>query len=243
MKKYLIFVAAFLILFSTDGISDQKQVIEKLREGKIKLTLDDLKALVVSEPDSIIIDARGPKAFSAGHIPSAINIPGWDIETNLYKVPDKEKMIICYCDGSGCSVSYLLADVLKKRGYVKVAVYDGGIRDWKVKNIPLIDSTQNNLPLINHGDLSLLLNTGAPILIFDTRAGPILNTIKGAGHTPYNKLNLNTPGLPEKKDQLIVLFGSTPIDPSPYLAAKTLRQMGYSNIYLYKPGFSGWKSW
>lgn len=244
MKKHLALILVCILFFAVNASADNNEIVAQLRQGKLKLSLDDLFALISSNPDCVVIDSRGPKAYARGHIPTAINIPGWEIETNLYKIPDTESMIVCYCDGSGCSVSYLLADTLKKKGYTQVAVYDGGVRDWESINFPLVSTDLENWPKISGPDLKLLSDSGAPAFIIDTRAGGYFfsGSIKGAKSAPLSTINEDLPILPKDKSRMIVLFGLNRIDSTPYAAAKILSGLGYTNILIYGPGVSGWKA-
>ncbi len=95
----------------------------------------------------VIVDARSPAEYNAGHIPGAVNL-NW-ITTNLNKdgtfksaeelkklyeskgvTPDKE--IITYCvTGTRSSNTFLvLKEIL---GYPNVKNYDGSWNEWKVK--------------------------------------------------------------------------------------------------------------
>ncbi|NOZ62318.1 MAG: rhodanese-like domain-containing protein [Calditrichaeota bacterium] len=88
---------------------------------------------IISENKALLIDAREEVEFQAGHLPNAINIPYeryFEFEEIIQKLPH-DKWLVCYCDGSPCDLGTLLAEELKLRDFAKVAVYEGGLNDWK----------------------------------------------------------------------------------------------------------------
>ncbi|MEZ4226089.1 MAG: rhodanese-like domain-containing protein [Polyangiaceae bacterium] len=93
----------------------------------------------LSDPNVILIDARGPNEFSAGHIPGAKNV---DWTTNvtggvlkskaevqaLYADVPKTATVVTYCQtGTRASVAYF---ALRWLGYPDVRLYDGSWAEW-----------------------------------------------------------------------------------------------------------------
>jgi rhodanese-related sulfurtransferase len=46
------------------------------------------------------------------------------------QLPDKSARIVVYCDGGECQASRALAEELRRQGYGKVTLYEGGKQDW-----------------------------------------------------------------------------------------------------------------
>jgi 3-mercaptopyruvate sulfurtransferase SseA len=62
-----------------------------------RVSVEDTIAAVQSG-EAIVVDVRSAQAFQAGHVPGALSVPLFDIETNPAGVGlDKEKWIITYC--------------------------------------------------------------------------------------------------------------------------------------------------
>ena len=89
----------------------------------------EAKALMDSESDYIIIDARTQEEFDAGHISGAIMIPEYEIADRAEKeLPNKDQLILVYCRSG--RRSKIAAEELVKLGYTNVKEF-GGIIDWE----------------------------------------------------------------------------------------------------------------
>jgi rhodanese-related sulfurtransferase len=94
---------------------------------------------LVSQQQAMLLDARTPAEYEAGHLPGAMLLPFdllYDYEQQINELP-KDKWLICYCEGPPCDLGELLAKELLLRGFQKVAVYQDGVNDWK-KSYPVI---------------------------------------------------------------------------------------------------------
>ena len=90
---------------------------------------DEAKALMDSESDYIIIDARTQEEYDAGHIPGAILIPEYEIAARAEaELTDKHQLILVYCRSG--RRSKIAAEELVKLGYTNVKEF-GGIIDWQ----------------------------------------------------------------------------------------------------------------
>jgi rhodanese-related sulfurtransferase len=102
---------------------------DTLPEGMSKdiRTPEGLRALVErKDPRFVIVDVRSPEEYAAGHIPTAINIPG-GVTADMKDPPAKDKYMVVYCHGgrkSPAAGEKMLAD-----GYKQVFVW-GGILGW-----------------------------------------------------------------------------------------------------------------
>ena len=98
-----------------DGLGKEIRTPEGLR-----------KVIERKDPRFVIVDVRPPADYAAGHIPTAINIPG-GITADIQAPPSKDKYMVLYCHGgmkSPAAGDKMLAD-----GYRHVFVW-GGILNW-----------------------------------------------------------------------------------------------------------------
>jgi rhodanese-related sulfurtransferase len=92
---------------------------------------DTLKKKIDRNEDFALLDARILKSYEKEHIIGAISLPVSGAESRAeIIIPDKNKEIIVYCSSEHCHTSVFLAEILVDLGYMNVANYEGGMRDW-----------------------------------------------------------------------------------------------------------------
>lgn len=81
------------------------------------------------------VDTREDDEWKQGRAKGSLHIGKGVIERDIESIiPDKAAEIILYCGGGFRSA--LAADALQQMGYTNVLSMDGGIRDWRAKNLP-----------------------------------------------------------------------------------------------------------
>ena len=119
----LALAALLLLSFAACASESENQIDYEQISG------DQAKALMDSESEYIIIDARTEAEYAGGHIPGEILIPEYEIsEQAEAKLPDKDELILVYCRSG--RRSKIAAEELVKLGYTNVKEF-GGIIDWK----------------------------------------------------------------------------------------------------------------
>lgn len=123
MKKIIFCLAALIMLISLAGCADDDAPAEY-----VSISAAEAKALMDSETGYIILDVRTENEFAEGHIPHAILIPDYDIESRAEaELPDKKQLILVYCRSGRRSKN--AAAKLAEMGYSNVKEF-GGIIDW-----------------------------------------------------------------------------------------------------------------
>ena len=84
----------------------------------------------------VVIDARAPEAYRAGHICGAINFPHRGMDASTTARLDRRKVYVTYCDGIGCNGSTKAALTLASLGF-QVKELIGGLDFWKRDGHPL----------------------------------------------------------------------------------------------------------
>jgi len=111
-----------------------------IRPQKINFDL----AKVLYEKNALMIDARLPEQYNAGHVKDALNIP-YEEFAKLKEDEKKEKMrkynkdgiVIVYCNGGECDMSIDLAYEFAKIGFNATNIYLGGYKEWEAKGMPV----------------------------------------------------------------------------------------------------------
>ena len=104
------------------------------------LKKEELKKMIDSGENFVLIDVLDKKDFERHHIPGAVNIPVHGdnfMEKVAEKVPGKNTKIVVYCASFECQASPGAAKKLTEAGYTNVFDYEGGIKDWKQANYPV----------------------------------------------------------------------------------------------------------
>jgi rhodanese-related sulfurtransferase len=103
--------------------------------------------LLLSDPRVIMIDARAFDEYtgtvaagvSVGHIKGAFSIPDdGNAAAQLYKIPDKTRTYITYCDTASCTHGMNVASIMIEAGYTNVTYMLDGIAGWTALGYPLV---------------------------------------------------------------------------------------------------------
>lgn len=107
------------------------QVDQAAQPLPLPATLTDVREATA---DTVLVDARMRKLFTAAHLPGARSLPLAEIEARFndfaVTVP-KDRQLIVYCNGYGCPDSFDLGVILLQKGYQDVRVFEGGMPEWR----------------------------------------------------------------------------------------------------------------
>ena len=123
-------------------MSDQ----QKHYEDKLAFEIDswDLSVAIKAGEEITVIDARSREAYSAGHIPGAVNIPHRDMSPETTQHVNRDSLVVVYCDGIGCNASTKGALQMLKLGF-RVKELIGGL-DWWIRDGHAAHSVSDNAP-------------------------------------------------------------------------------------------------
>ncbi|SDG53585.1 rhodanese-like domain-containing protein [Roseospirillum parvum] len=100
-----------------------------------------LKKNIDEGQDLLIIDVRTPAEFTGklGHVPGALNLPAAELKQRLAELgedlrPYHDTLTLVMCHTQGRSPG--AARALKKAGFTRVAVVDGGMARWHSLKYP-----------------------------------------------------------------------------------------------------------
>lgn len=106
-------------------------------ESIVTISAKALKDKLDQAEDFVLINVLEPEVFKDCHIPGSINIPFAVLQESLQNW-DRNKNIVVHCAQVTCPLgkrSYLL---LKKMGFKRLAEFEGGMREWKLKGMKCI---------------------------------------------------------------------------------------------------------
>jgi rhodanese-related sulfurtransferase len=93
------------------------------------------------ERQAKFLDARDPDIYARGHIVGALELPITSVvrgDISLDQIlPDKEAILVTYCDGGECDISVELAKELLDHGYSNVFVLGEGYPGWEASGYPV----------------------------------------------------------------------------------------------------------
>jgi len=118
------------------GVHKTSDQLVKEAKSEIKeVSADDVKTMVDTKENIIILDVRDREEFEPGYIPSAINVSRGMLEFKVNMViPDKNAKVVVYCsdDRRGPLATRALNDL----GYKNAVNIIGGLNAWKEAGYP-----------------------------------------------------------------------------------------------------------
>jgi rhodanese-related sulfurtransferase len=102
------------------------------------ITLDETRAAWESGM-AIILDARTPSDYAAGHIPNAWNLPSEQFDTifpNVAPMLTPDMLVVVYCNGEQCELSHEVQARLRGLGFKNVRVLINGWTVWQNAGLP-----------------------------------------------------------------------------------------------------------
>jgi len=85
---------------------------------------------------AMVVDVRSDESYKSGHIVDARNMSLEAIQADQNIVKKKSKLLLTVCD-TGLT-SGKAANLLRKAGYEKVFSLKGGLKSWRMENLPLV---------------------------------------------------------------------------------------------------------
>lgn len=100
-------------------------------QGYTDVNTEQLKQLIATTPDLIIVDARTPEHDNGQRIEGAIVLPYTAAEATIQAIlPKKDAPIAVYCWSATCPLSQKMVDRLVALGYSKLYKYPEGLSVW-----------------------------------------------------------------------------------------------------------------
>ena len=136
MDRYIAFITAHPLLI---GIFVVLLILfllnESRRGGKTIVTAELIRLL--NKENAVVLDLRDAKAFRAGHITGAVNLPHTKLKERVDELNKyKERPLVLVCaQGHHCGAA---GQTLARAGFDKVVRLKGGIQGWTGDKLPLV---------------------------------------------------------------------------------------------------------
>ncbi|MBF9195269.1 rhodanese-like domain-containing protein [Microvirga terrestris] len=99
------------------------------------------EAFVSGQPDFVLFDVRGPKAYARSHVPGALNLPHREITPERMSVWPDSTLFVVYCAGPHCNGADRGALRLAQLGR-SVKLMLGGMTGWADEGFPFAEGTE-----------------------------------------------------------------------------------------------------
>jgi rhodanese-related sulfurtransferase len=147
LRRHLLEALVIVALGAVIGLSVNYRLIGALLEGRLAppapvptangyptpITLGQLQEALAAG-GIVAVDARDADSYAEGHLPGALSLPLEEAEARLEAFRlrvDPATALAVYCNGYGCPDSFDLAIKLIAAGYASVAVFEGGLPEWR----------------------------------------------------------------------------------------------------------------
>jgi rhodanese-related sulfurtransferase len=132
MKKLLAMMVMVGFLVATLVISSSTAPAQEIA----RIKADELKKMIESKADIVIVDTQPKGAYDIGHIKGAINFP-WAKDIKDPKKLPKNKLLVLYCDCGHEEDSIDVAtQLMNKWGYSNIKILEGGWSGWMKLGYP-----------------------------------------------------------------------------------------------------------
>ena len=118
------------------GAQMVKDMLAKAKATIKVVSAADAKAALDKKEKAIYLDVRDPNEFSAGHLPTALNVSRGTLEFNIFgRIPDQNAKIYVYCKSTGRAT--LATKTLNDLGYKNAVLVDAQFEDWIKAGYPV----------------------------------------------------------------------------------------------------------
>ena len=112
----------------------------KARAAGVDLvSLEQAQAMVLAGR-VLVLDARSPGDFDAGHLPGAVSFPNATRNESYYELAallQPEQPLLVYCSSKTCDDALQLALFLREQGSQKIHLFADGFQVWRDAGLPI----------------------------------------------------------------------------------------------------------
>jgi rhodanese-related sulfurtransferase len=192
-----------------------------------------------------LLDVRTREEYEAGHVPGSHWAPGGQaVQATDEYVAVRAGWLVLICDGFGRSI--MTAGWLKRMGYPRVAVLEGGVSAWERSGRP-IETEQPPAVVFGYEAARRVVERVPPGPLDDEVVISVdPSDVYQRGHVPgarwlgRSRLELHIDRAAPDKSQHVLLTCADGVQST--LAAAMLRRMGYAEARVLEGGLAAWKA-
>jgi rhodanese-related sulfurtransferase len=141
MKEWRKIIAGALLLSASFSLT--LLAFSDVRAQQVKsIKCEQLKKMLDDKADIVVVDNQPKEAYDIEHIPGAINFP-WVTEVRPPINLPRDKTLVFYCACTHEEDSTDMANqLMKKMGYSKIVVLEGGWLRWQELGYPSAGSAK-----------------------------------------------------------------------------------------------------
>lgn len=137
MKNIIIYIIA---LFSVSALASEKPYAPESMAGATTVSAEEVVAMILSNPELVVVDSRKKTEYVKGHIEGSVNILNTELTAKKLEdiAPDKTKALLFYCNGTRCLRSSDSIGKASDWGYTNIFWFRGGWTEWTEKRLPVV---------------------------------------------------------------------------------------------------------
>ena len=192
-----------------------------------------------------LLDVRTREEYEAGHVPGSVWAPGGQaVQATDEYVAVRAGWLVLICDGFGRSI--MTAGWLKRMGFPRVAVLEGGVPAWERSGRPI--ETEQPPPVVFGYEAARRVVERVPpgplgdavVISVDPSDVYQRGHVPGARWLGRSRLELHVDRAAPDKSQHVLLTCADGVQST--LAAATLRRLGYAAARVLDGGLVAWKA-
>ena len=192
-----------------------------------------------------LLDVRTREEYEAGHVPGSVWAPGGQaVQATDEYVAVRAGWLVLICDGFGRSI--MTAGWLKRMGFPRVAVLEGGVPAWERSGRAI--ETEQPPPVVFGYEAARRVVERVPpgplgeavVISVDPSDVYLRGHVPGARWLGRSRLELHIDRAAPDRSQHVLLTCADGVQST--LAAATLRRLGYAAARVLDGGLVAWKA-
>ena len=219
-------------------------------DGVETMAIEEFTALREQDELHYALDVRLPSEYEEGHIPGSTSLPGGQVALAADEIVAVNQAPIVLISQSG-DRAMITGSYARQIGYPRVFVLEGGIDAWvstggdlvqvePAPTVPGLDAAIQSTTSISIDELASELEGNRPLVIDVKGSGDYaLDHIEGSRWVARGDIERRIGSYARDMETPVILTCDTGVRSA--LAAKTLQEMGYSNVRWLAGGLNAWK--